>query len=335
MGVENLLCQMIPAEVALLLVSPRFNWRPAMKRAFVTGASGFLGAALVQRLIAEGVSVAVLQRGKEPGRRLHAWLDRVEILAAPQNSPESLRAGLLRWRPDTVFHLGWGGVGGSQRNDALVQCANVENAVQLATLCVKCGVEHFLGVGSQAEYGPRAEEIFETQCPSPTTMYGAAKLSAGILTERLCELGGVKHSWLRLFSAYGPDDNPDWMIPSLIRHLGKGLRPALTQGEQLWDYLYVDDAAAAFAAVAKARISGLYNLGSGAAIPLRGVIEQIRDSINPALELGFGEIPYRPDQVMHLQANIDKLKAGAAWAPATPLQTGLSATIEWFSSPHD
>ena len=305
-----------------------------MKRAFVTGASGFLGAALVQRLIAEGVSVAVLQRGKEPGRRLHAWLDRIEILAAPKNSPESLRAGLLRWRPDTVFHLGWGGVGGSHRNDALVQFANVKNAVQLATLCVNCGVEHFVGAGSQAEYGQRTGEIFETECPSPTTMYGAAKLSAGILTERLCELGGVKHSWLRLFSMYGPDDNPAWMIPSLIRQLGEGLRPALTKGEQLWDYLYVDDAAAAFTAAAKARVRGNYNVGSGAAIPLRGLIERIRDSINPSLELGFGEIPYRPDQVMHLQANIDKLKANAAWAPTTPLETGLSATIDWFTSPH-
>ena len=306
-----------------------------MKRAIVTGASGFLGAALVQRLIAEDVHVAVLQRGRDPGRRLHAWLDRIEILTATKNSPASLRAALLCWKPDTVFHLGWGGVGSSHRNDALLQYANVEHAVQLATLCVKCGVEHFVGAGSQAEYGPRTGETFETERPAPTTMYGAAKLSAGILTERLCELGGVKHSWLRLFSLYGPDDNPDWMIPSLIRQLGKGERPALTQGEQLWDYLYVDDAAAAFAAAAKARVRGLHNLGSGVAIPLRGLIERIRDSINPSLELGFGEIPYRPDQVMHLQANIDKLKANAAWAPETPLETGLSATIDWFNSPHD
>ena len=86
---------------------------------------------------------------------------------------------------------------------------------------------------------------------------------------------------------------------------------------------------------AKARARGLYNLGSGAAIPLRGLIERIRDSINPSLELGFGEIPYRPDQVMHLRANIDKLKANAAWAPETPLETGLSATIDWFHSAHD
>jgi UDP-glucose 4-epimerase len=164
-------------------------------------------------------------------------------------------------------------------------------------------------------------------------MYGAAKLAAAILTERLCDLGGVNHSWLRVFSTYGQDDNPDWMIPSLIRQLGRGVRPALTAGEQCWDYLYVDDAAAAFEAVAKTRLSGIFNLGSGEAIPLRGLIERIRDIIDPSLDLGFGEIPYRPDQVIHLQANIDKLKANTAWAPETPLEKGLSDTIRWFNSP--
>ena len=311
----------------------RFLRIMAVKRVLVTGASGFLGSALVRRLIAEGVHVAVLQREDKPGRRLHDVLARVELLAATTKTPKCLREGLLRSRPDTVFHLGWGGVASSYRNDAAMQVANVEDAVQLATLCVDCGVEHFVGAGSQAEYGPRDHEIFESECPSPTTMYGAAKLAAAVLTERLCDLGGVKHSWLRVFSTYGPDDNPDWMIPSLIRQLGRGVRPALTAGEQRWDYLYVDDAAAAFAAVAKARVGGIYNLGSGEAIPLRGLIERIRDIIDPSLDLGFGEIPYRPDQVMHLQANIDKLKANTAWAPETPLEKGLSATIRWFNSP--
>ena len=96
----------------------RFLRIMAVKRVLVTGASGFLGSALVRRLIAEGVHVAVLQREDKPGRRLHDVLARVEVLAATTKTPDRLRDGLLRSKPDTVFHLGWGGVASSYRNDS-------------------------------------------------------------------------------------------------------------------------------------------------------------------------------------------------------------------------
>ena len=303
-----------------------------MKRAFVTGATGFIGASLVKCLLAGGVEVAVLKRAVMPGRRLAACYAKLHEIPSVSDKTDDLGAALYRWAPDTVFHLGWGGVGNQHRNDAALQYANVEFAIRLAELCVAAGVEHFIGAGSQAEYGPKTQAVRETELTSPTTMYGAAKLAACVMTERVCALQGVKHSWLRVFSTYGPDDNPEWLIPTLIRKLAIGDRPNLTAGAQLWDYLYVDDAAAAFAAVGRFRAGGIYNLGSGKAISLRSVIERIRDQINPRLPLGFGDIPYREDQVMHLEACVDKLKASTDWLPNVSLEDGLSATIRWFLS---
>ncbi len=303
-----------------------------MKRVFVTGASGFIGAALVKRLVAQNISVAVLQSGKTPGRRLAAIADKLRFIERAKGTTESLRDSLLEWAPDTVFHLGWGGVSNVDRNDAALQSGNVAFTVELAQMCVACGVEQFVGAGSQAEYGKKDSQIAETECPAPTTLYGAAKLSSCFLSERICELEGVRHAWLRIFSTYGPDDNPDWMLPSLIRKLSAGERPPLTLGEQQWDYLYVDDAAAAFIAAAAARINGIYNLGSGKAVSLRALIETVRDKIDPKLELGFGEVAYRPDQVMHLEANIEKLRATSGWSPEISLSDGLAETTRWFGS---
>jgi UDP-glucose 4-epimerase len=306
-----------------------------VKRAFVTGASGFIGASLVKCLLASGVEVAVLQRGVQPGRRLKAIYQLLHQIDGVSQKPDDLRESLCRWAPDTVFHLGWAGVGNLHRNDAVMQYANVEFAIRLAETCVAAGVEHFVGAGSQAEYGPKRQAVRETDFTSPTTMYGAAKLAACVMTERVCELQGVRHSWLRVFSTYGPDDNPEWMLPTLIRKLAAGERPQLTAGGQLWDYLYVDDAGAAFAAVGEYRARGIYNLGSGNAISLRRVIETIRDQINPLLTLGFGDIPYRDDQVMHLEACVDKLKASTDWLPKISIEDGLQATIRWFGSSID
>lgn len=306
-----------------------------MKRVFVTGASGFIGAALVKRLVAQDISVAVLQSGQKPGRRLAAIAEKLRFFERANSTTESLRHSLREWAPDTVFHLGWSGVSNVDRNDAALQSANVAFTVELAQLCVECGVEQFVGAGSQAEYGKKDSQIAETECPAPTTLYGAAKLASCFLSERICELQGVRHAWLRIFSTYGPDDNPDWMLPTLIRKLSAGERPPLTLGEQQWDYLYVGDAAAAFAAAAAGRIRGIYNLGSGEAVSLRALIEAVRDKIDPTLELGFGELPYRPDQVMHLQANIEKLKATSGWSPEVSLSDGIAETTRWFSPSKD
>ena len=98
----------------------------------------------------------------------------------------------------------------------------------------------------------------------------------------------------------------------------------------MWDYIYVDDAVAALCAVLESQASGCFHLGSGTAVRLRGVMEQIRDFIDPALEIGFGEVPYAPDQVMHLQADIRRLRAATGWEPQIPLAEGLRRTVDWY-----
>jgi nucleoside-diphosphate-sugar epimerase len=83
----------------------------------------------------------------------------------------------------------------------------------------RLGAKDWIGLGSQAEYGPCQNKIDETTNTNPTTLYGVSKLAACKLSERLCQELGIRHSWLRLFSSYGPNDNSDWLIPYLINSL--------------------------------------------------------------------------------------------------------------------
>ena len=121
------------------------------------------------------------------------------------------------------------------------------------------------------------------------------------------------------------------MISSVTRQLLAGQEPALTEGIQQWDYLYSGDAASAFYLAAKHGVSGkVYPLGSGKAMPLKASIQQLRDTINPALPLGFGKIPYGPLQVMHLQADISEISADTGFVPRTEFADGIRETIQWI-----
>lgn len=296
----------------------------------VTGASGHLGSHLTKRLVEQGEDVSVLVRKESDLWRLADVIDRVRIFHGGLDDIETARDAIAEFRPETVFHLGWNGVTSEFRNDPAQVMSNVTGGLKLFEIAQDHGCRCWIGVGSQAEYGPYNGTLHEDLPARPQTVYGVSKLCLGLLTEKLCRLAGIRFVWLRLVASYGPKDDARHLIPSVINQLLRGEKPALTPGEQKWDYLYVDDAVKAIhLAGVRPEASGFYNLSSGEAHTVLGIVERIRDIIDPSLPLGIGEIAYRPDQVMHLQADITKLQAAIGWRPQTTLDEGLQRTVAW------
>lgn len=301
-------------------------------RIFLTGASGFVGSFFLRNLLSTGDNeVAVLLRAPETAWRIKDLLSDTRFIQGDLSNLSNFEAQVKDFQPTAFVHLAWSGVSGKDRN-ALTQWRNVPETLELVEMAARVGATHWIGLGSQAEYGPCQNKINETTHTRPTTLYGASKLAACTLSERLCQELGIRHAWLRLFSSYGPTDNPDWLIPYLIRALLAGQKPSLTKAEQLWDYIYIEDVASAIRAVLDTNdAEGVFNLGSGHSLKLRTVIEKIRDFIDPDLPLGFGEVPYRPDQVMHLEADITRLTGLTGWFPKADIDITIEKTVDWYS----
>ena len=296
--------------------------------AVITGPTGAIGTALCRLLAQKRIRVfAVVHPGSVRSEHL-LEMDGVELIRC--DAAEADKLSRLIPGADAFFHLAWAKTVGSGRNDMDAQIRNIRYTVDACRAAFQLGCSVFVGAGSQAEYG-RVDHALTSDTPCfPENGYGMAKLCAGQMSRAECEHLKVDHVWARILSVYGPYDRRGTMVMSTIRKLLDGEKPALTSGIQIWDYLYADDAAEGlFRMACSGKNGSVYPLGSGEARPLCEYIRCLRDSVNPALPLGFGEIPMADKQVMHLESDIRELQRDTGFTPKTSFAEGIRLTIDY------
>lgn len=295
-----------------------------MKRAIVTGATGAVGTALVRELIENNIETLVLCR--EGSSR---------IQQIPKHPLVTLRYCSLDQLAfiendtgktfDVFYHLAWEGTTGVARNDMYLQHRNARYALDAVDAAHRFGCKKYIGAGSQAEYG-RVDGVLRSDTPTfPETGYGIAKLCAGQMSREQAHQLGMEHNWVRILSVYGPNDGEQSVVMYTINKLKNHEIPQFTKGEQIWDYLYSDDAGRAFRLIGEKGIDGkVYVLGSGKAKPLGKYLEDIRNIVNPTGEIALGAIPYGDKQIMFLQADITELVRDTAWQPSMDFKNGIT-----------
>lgn len=315
-----------------------------MKKAYVTGATGAIGMALVAELLQNNIEVTVFLRkdSERSGRIAESFGEELKRgnLSVEYVSLEELKHFMENvytpGRQDSVFyHLGWSGTFGKLRNDAVLQQKNVEYTLDAVRLADRLGCTKFIGVGSQAEYGRVSTRLTPDTDTVPENEYGRAKLAAGVSSRELCRELGIEHAWVRVLSVYGPYDGMNTMITSVIRGLLKGDRVSLTKGEQMWNYLYSEDAGKELYLLgAKAvRNGAVYILAGSEEHSLKEYVVRLCRAMDADDKLlGFGDVPYGEGQVMCLTADIGALCSDTGYIPDTTFEDGIKKTAEWVKS---
>lgn len=307
-----------------------------MKRAVITGCTGMLGLALIRKLLNEGYEVVAVVRPDSARSENIPEDDRITKVELALDEIDKLPSVLNLFdisEAEMFFHFAWGGTSGASRNDMDLQNKNIEAALKAVDAAHELGCKVFLGAGSQAEYGrvPEGTKLAGSTPCNPENGYGIAKYAAGKMTRIKAQSFGMKHIWVRILSTYGEFDGVHTMVMSLIRDFSEGKRAACTKGEQMWDYLYCDDAADAFFLAATKGVDGkVYPVGSGQVRPLADYIKDIRDVTAPSLDIGFGEVDYYPGQVMYLCADLTELQNDTGFAPKTEFKVGVEKTYAWY-----
>ena len=296
------------------------------KTILITGAGGFVGAATVRAALGQGHRVMALVRSPNPWR-LANLTGALSVHIADLANDQAIARLLAQLRPEIVIHSAWEGVGGPARAGD-IQFENIRTTLALVDAAIAAGTGKFVGLGSQAEYGRYDRRIVESDLPNPGLLYGAAKLAACHLVRQRLAAAGRDFAWLRLFSVYGPGDNPNWLIPSVAAALIRGEVPRCTAGTQKWDYLHIDDVARATLATAVTdQATGVFNLSSGQPVTVRAIVERLRDLAAPGLALRFGDVPFGPDQIMHLEGDNTRLRTMSGWDSTIDTLSGLSDVV--------
>ena len=305
----------------------------SIKSAVITGPTGALGQALCRLLLSKGIEVYAACRPHSPKVKYFPKHPALHIIPCDITDLGAIVRSMEGKKTDAFFHFAWAGNDGNNRNNMRLQTANIRYALDACHVARYLECQVFIGAGSQAEYG-RVDGILKPDTPCfPENGYGMGKLCAGQMTRYECRNSGIDHVWPRFLSVYGPYEQFSSMTISTIVKLLKGEIPAMTKGEQIWDYLYSADAAEALYRMAiDGRDGSVYTIGGNCARPLREYIETIRDAVDPMLSVNFGVVPYSDKQVMHLEADNSALTADTGFVPNTDFKDGIRITVEWVRS---
>jgi len=312
-------------------------------KALVTGAAGFIGSHVADRLVQQGADVTGLDCFSDfyPRTRKEwnlAQLRRNGRFRLVESSIADAPLDALLDGVTHVFHLAaQAGVRNSWGGDFRVYTLNNVEATQiLLEACIGRPIERVVYASSSSVYGDAVRlPMREDALPQPVSPYGVTKLAA----EQLCHLYHVNHGVpavsLRYFTVYGPRQRPDMGFARFFDAALNGT--AVTQfgdGRQTRDFTFVADAVAAMVAAAtRGKPGGVYNIGGGSRVALLDVFELIRRVTGRPLQVERREA--QRGDMRDTYADTTRARADLAFIPTVTLEEGLRAQYDWMTAAHD
>lgn len=293
-----------------------------LMKVLVTGGSGFIGRRCIMQLVNKGYEVHAFSSSNRISTSEVKWYQ-VDLLDTMR-----VRTIVRDIKPSHLIHFAWFTKPGVYWNSS-ENLKWVQASFSLIQAFAEYNGKRFLAAGTCAEYDWSHElcNEFETPC-RPSTLYGAAKLSTSLLLDAWSKDVGLSCAWGRIFSLYGPQED----LSRVVGYVTSSLlcdEPALcTQGEQVRDFMYVEDVAAGFVALLESEITGAINIASGKGISLKSLILEIAHRLGKQDLVRFGAVPSRLDEPTKLIADVSRLKKELNFKPNFSLEMGIELVIE-------
>jgi UDP-glucuronate 4-epimerase len=329
-------------------------------RVLVTGAAGFIGHALAQRLLARG-DVVIGVDSLNDYYQVSLKRDRVATLTEAGGNRfafhhvdfadmAALNAALEGIQIDRVVHLGaQAGVRYSLENPSAYVASNLAGHVNLLELARHRAVEHMVYASSSSVYGGNAKLPFavEDRADHPVSLYAATKRADELISESYAHLFHLPLTGLRFFTVYGPWGRPDMMLWNFTRRILAGEPiPVFNHGEMHRDFTYIDDIVSGVVAAldsppaddgaekagGSVKPHALYNIGNNRSEHLMKVVGLLEEACGRKAEVEM--LPMQPGDVLATYADITAIARDLSYAPTTSIEVGVPRFVEWYRGYH-
>ena len=304
------------------------------ERFFVTGAFGFVGSCLTRKLAEIGCEVHTLVRSRGVPWRLAGLEGRVNLHAGDLNDCGHLRDLVSEIQPTVIYHLAVHGAYPSQTDADDIILTNVFGTWNLLKACAEVDYKVFVNTGSSSEYGSKQFAMRETDVLEPNSYYAVAKAAQTLVSQHMARADHRPINVFRLFSVYGPYEEPSRLVPTLIQRCLEGKALDMVSPDTARDFVHVDDVVEAYLQIGQLSLQHgeVFNIGTGIQSTVRDVVRAVQRSTGARVKVNWGSMPARTWDSETWLADATKVRRALKWAPQIRLAEGIARTIEWYRS---
>ncbi|MDO8720857.1 MAG: NAD-dependent epimerase/dehydratase family protein [Syntrophales bacterium] len=307
----------------------------SMKRVIVTGATGFVGANLTRRLVEDGHEIHLLVRRGCNSWRIKDIYSKVSLHETDLTDGDALAGVVSEIKPEWIFHLAVYGAYSWQKDLHQMVQTNIVGTINLVETCLKTGFESFVNTGTSSEYGYKDYPPEESASLEPNSHYAVTKASATMFCRYMGQSRGMHMPTLRLYSVYGPFEDPGRLIPTLVMEGLAGKLPPLVNPGVMHDFVFIEDVVEAYLLAARKAGQGsgiVYNVGTGIQTSIGEIVASARRIMKIAVEPRWGSMPDRKWDTGSWVADSQRIRKELGWRPEYTLEQGLRRVVEWFKS---
>lgn len=298
-----------------------------MKTVLLTGATGFIGQSAVRPLLGKNYTVhAVTSKPADFKSTENLIWHRANLLDANETT-ELIKSV----RPTHLLHFAWYVEPGKVWN-AIENLDWLQASLHLARRFAENGGKRLIVSGTCAEYDWTESGLFseESTVLRPQNLYGASKHALNLALENFARVSDLSYAWGRVFYLFGANESPVRLVSSVINALLKNQAAETSHGNQIRDFLDVEDAAEAFVALLESEVFGAVNVASGVPVSLKEIIFKIAAITGNRDLVKFGAINAAPNEPPQIVADVRRLQSEVGWRPKQSLNDGLAKTVEWW-----
>lgn len=301
-----------------------------MKKAIVTGANGFVGTALCRELCRQGIQVIAVVRNKTEFIRKTKDLPGLTVVYLDLSRFRNLAEMIPDRDVDILYHLAWEGSAGELRGDSDVQINNVRYVCDTVKACADMGVRRFVFAASIVEYEINAVMATDVT-PEINTLYASAKTAADYMARAIAGSLGIDYIRAVISNIYGPGEMSPRLVNTSLKKMISGEHCAFSAGEQFYDFIYIDDAAEAFAAIGeKGKANRTYYIGSQEPQKLKNFLIEMKNQVDPEMEIGLGEIPFHGISLSYEEFDRNAVRDDVGFVPQVSFAEGIRNTVDWL-----